>query len=206
MPEYRIDSLAALNAIPINASQPGQGDVTLLANVATVSRTNVAPVISHYNIVPVIDIFGGVSGRDLGGVLHDIQPLIAAAQAELPRGSLITLARPGRDHAIQLYRLGIGLGMAIMLIYLLLVVNFQSWLDPFIIITALPGPWPGVVWALAFDPDHGQRAGPDGRHHEHGRGHRKFRAGSDLRPDPLDQGWTRWPPPGRRASAACAQC
>jgi len=148
VPEYRIDSLAALNAIPLNASQPGQGDVALLANVATLSRTNGVPVISHYNIVPVIDVFGGVSGRDLGGVLRDLTPLIAAARAELPRGSFISLRGQAETMRSSFTGLGIGLGIAIILIYLLLVVNFQSWLDPFIIITALPGALAGVVWAL----------------------------------------------------------
>jgi len=148
VPEYRIDSLSALNAIPINASQPGQGDVALLANVASISRTNGVPVISHYNIVPVIDVYGGVSGRDLGGLLHDLKPLLAAAQSELPRGSFIALRGQAETMQSSFTGLGIGLGMAIVLIYLLLVVNFQSWLDPFIIITALPGALAGVVWAL----------------------------------------------------------
>jgi multidrug efflux pump subunit AcrB len=148
VPDYHIDSLASLNAIPINASQPGQGDLTLLANVATLARTNGVPVISHYNIVPVIDVFGGVSGRDLGGVLTDIKPLIAAAQAELPRGSFINLRGQAETMRSSFTGLGIGLGLAIILIYLLLVVNFQSWLDPFIIITALPGALAGVVWGL----------------------------------------------------------
>ena len=148
VPEHRMDSLAALNAIPINASKPGEGDVELLANLATVSRTNSAPIISHYNIMPVIDVFGGVSGRDLGGVLHDIKPLIAAAEKELPRGSFIMLRGQAETMHSSFVGLGVGLVMAIALIYLLLVINFQSWLDPFIIITALPGALAGVVWAL----------------------------------------------------------
>ncbi len=148
VPEHRMDSLAALNAIPINASQPGQGDVQLLANLATLARTNGTPIISHYNVTPVIDVFGGVSGRDLGGVLHDIKPLIAAAEKDLPRGSFIMLRGQAETMRSSFTGLGVGLVMAIVLIYLLLVVNFQSWLDPFIIITALPGALAGVVWAL----------------------------------------------------------
>jgi multidrug efflux pump subunit AcrB len=148
VPEHRIDSLSALNSIPINASRPGMGDVQLLANLAEVRRTNGPPVISHYNIAPVIDVYGGVSGRDLGGVLRDIKPLVAQAEKELPRGSFINL----RGQALTMYSsfagLSLGLVMAMVLIYLLLVVNFQSWLDPFIIITALPGALAGVVWAL----------------------------------------------------------
>ena len=148
VPEHKMDSLSALNSIPINASQPGQGDEQLLANVATVTRTASAPIYSHYNVAPVIDVFGGVSGRDLGGVLSDLQPLIAQAEKELPRGSSIMLRGQAQTMHTSFTGLGIGLVMAIALIYLLLVVNFQSWLDPFIIITALPGALAGVVWAL----------------------------------------------------------
>jgi multidrug efflux pump subunit AcrB len=148
VPEHRMDSLAALNSIPINASQPGEGDVQLLANLATVQRTMASPVISHYNIKPVIDVYGGVSGRDLGGVLRNLQPLIAQAQHELTPGNTISLRGQVETMHSSFVGLGIGLVMAIVLIYLLLVVNFQSWLDPFIIITALPGALAGVVWAL----------------------------------------------------------
>ena len=98
--------------------------------------------------MPVIDIFGGVSGRDLGGVLRDLKPLIAQAEKELPQGSSIMLRGQAETMHSSFTGLGIGLVMAIVLIYLLLVVNFQSWLDPFIIITALPGALAGVVWAL----------------------------------------------------------
>ena len=148
VPEHRMSSLSALGAIPVNASRPGEGDVQLLANLANVTRTNSAAVISHYNIIPVIDVFGGVSGRDLGGVLRDIKPLIAAAEKQLPKGSFIILRGQAETMRASFTGLGIGLAMAVVLIYLLLVVNFQSWLDPFIIITALPGALAGVVWAL----------------------------------------------------------
>jgi multidrug efflux pump subunit AcrB len=148
VPEHRMDSLSALNSIPINASLPGSGDVQLLANLATFRRTAGPPVISHYNIVPVIDVFGAVSGRDLGGVLRDLKPLIAQTEKELPRGSFIMLRGQAQTMSSSFTGLGIGLVMAMVLIYLLLVVNFQSWLDPFIIITALPGALAGVAWAL----------------------------------------------------------
>ena len=97
---------------------------------------------------PVIDVFGGVSGRDLGAVLRDIRPLVAQAEKELPRGSFIMLRGQAETMNSSFVGLGIGLVMAIALVYLLLVVNFQSWLDPFIIITALPGALAGVVWGL----------------------------------------------------------
>ena len=148
VPEHRMDSISALNAIPINASVPGQGDAQLLANLATLRRTAGPPVISHYNIIPVVDVFGGVSGRDLGGVLKDLQPLIARAEKELPRGSYIILRGQAETMHSSFVGLGVGLVIAMVLIYLLLVVNFQSWLDPFIIITALPGALAGVAWAL----------------------------------------------------------
>jgi multidrug efflux pump subunit AcrB len=147
-PEYVMDSLAALSAVPINASRPGEGNGQILANLASLSRTNGSPVISHYNVAPVIDVFGGVSGRDLGGVLRDLQPLVDRAKVELPRGSTIIVRGQAETMRTSFTGLGIGLLMAIALIYLLLVVNFQSWLDPFIIITALPGALAGVVWCL----------------------------------------------------------
>ncbi|HEV2209875.1 MAG TPA: efflux RND transporter permease subunit [Verrucomicrobiae bacterium] len=148
VPERDMDSLSALNSIPVNASQPGRGNVELLANVASFHRTAGPPVISHYNITPVIDVFGGVSGRDLGGVLHELKPLIAQAEKSLPRGSFIMLRGQAETMHSSFAGLGLGLVMAMILIYLLLVVNFQSWLDPFIIIAALPGALAGVVWAL----------------------------------------------------------
>jgi len=105
-------------------------------------------VISHYDVQPVIDVFGGVSGRDLGGVLRAIRPLVKNAEKELPRGSFIVLRGQADTMNSSFIGLGVGLVMAIALIYLLLVVNFQSWLDPFIIIMALPAALAGVVWGL----------------------------------------------------------
>jgi multidrug efflux pump subunit AcrB len=148
VPEHHIDSLAALDAIPINASQPGEGNEQLLANLAKAQRVHGAPVISHYDIKPVIDVYGGVSGRDLGGVLRDLRPLVAEAEKELPAGSSIWLRGQAETMRTSFSGLSYGLVGAMVLIYLLLVVNFQSWLDPFIIITALPGALAGCVWAL----------------------------------------------------------
>ena len=148
VPEYRMDSLAALNSIPVSASRPGQGDLQVLANLVECRRTSAPAVVSHYNIMPVIDVFGGVSGRDLGGVLRDLKPLVSEAERELPRGSFIMLRGQAETMRSSFIGLSIGLMLAMVLIYLLLVVNFQSWLDPFIIITALPGALAGVIWAL----------------------------------------------------------
>ncbi len=98
--------------------------------------------------MPVIDIYGGVDGRDLGGVLRDLQPLVEKIKPELPRGSTVVLRGQAETMRSSYLGLGGGLLMAIVLIYFLLVVNFQSWKDPFIIITALPGALAGVVWGL----------------------------------------------------------
>lgn len=148
VPERDMDSLSALNAMPLNAGKPGKSSPQILANVASVERKIGSPIYSHYNVMPVIDVFAGVSGRDLGGVLKDIQPLIAAAEKDLPKGFSIVLRGQAETMQSSFRGLGIGLAMAVVLVYLLLVVNFQSWLDPFIIITALPGALAGVIWSL----------------------------------------------------------
>ena len=148
VPEYAMDSLSALNAMPLNAGKPGKSSPQILANVASVERKIGSPIYSHYNVMPVIDVFAGVSGRDLGGVLKDIRPLITAAEKELPKGSAIVLRGQADTMRTSFTGLGIGLGLAVAFIYLLLVVNFQSWLYPFIIITALPGALAGVIWGL----------------------------------------------------------
>jgi multidrug efflux pump subunit AcrB len=148
VPERGLDSVAALRSLPISTGRPGRGDGQILANVATLTRTAGSPVYTHYNVAPVIDIFGGVDGRDLGSVLHDLQPLIKQAEKKLPRGSHLIVRGQAETMHSSFLGLGIGLCGAIVLIYLLLVVNFQSWLDPFIIITALPGALAGVTWGL----------------------------------------------------------
>jgi len=145
VPEHPMDSLVALNSIPVSA---GGRNPQVLANLASFKRASGSPIFSHYNVMPVIDVYGGVSGRDLGGVLRDITPLIEEAKKELPKGSFIMLRGQADTMRASFNGLGIGLGLAVVLIYLLLVVNFQSLLDPFIIITALPGALAGVVWAL----------------------------------------------------------
>jgi multidrug efflux pump subunit AcrB len=136
--------METFESTPISAGSGGQ----ILANVATISRSNVPPVFTHYNVMPAIDVYGNVDGRDLGGVLHDLKPLIAQAEKNLTRGNTIVIRGQAKTMHDSYYGLGIGLVMAIVLIYLLLVVNFQSWLDPFIIITALPGALAGVIWSL----------------------------------------------------------
>ncbi|MEA3211463.1 MAG: hypothetical protein QOE70_4520 [Chthoniobacter sp.] len=147
-PEYRMDSLADLKSMPITATQPGTEAGQLLTNLASVRRTSSSPIYSHYNVMPVIDVYGGVSGRDLAGVLDDVKPLIADAEKTLPHGSTIILRGQAQTMRASFIGLAVGLVAAIVLIYLLLVVNFQSWLDPFIILTALTGALAGVAWGL----------------------------------------------------------
>jgi multidrug efflux pump subunit AcrB len=147
-PEYRVASLNALQSLPVSAGQPGAANGQLLTNLTSFTRTNSQPIYSHYNILPVVDIFGGISKRDLGGVISDIKPIIAQAQKTLPRGTSIMLRGQALTMNSSFIGLGIGLIAAVALIYLLLVVNFQSWLDPFIILTALTGALAGVIWGL----------------------------------------------------------
>jgi multidrug efflux pump subunit AcrB len=148
VPEYRMTSLADLNSMPLTAGLPGSGNEQLLANLASFSRTNSQPIYSHYNVLPVIDVFGGVGSRDLGGVLDDLKPILAQAQKSLPHGSSIMVRGQAETMRSSFLGLSVGLIMAIALIYLLLVVNFQSWLYPFIILTALTGALAGVIWGL----------------------------------------------------------
>lgn len=150
VPERAVASLADLQTIPVSNSRRGETG-QILANLVTMNRAQGPPVVTHYNVTPVIDIFGGVSGRDLGSVLREIQPLVKETEKELSessRGSFIILRGQAETMRSSFVGLGIGLCMAIVLIYLLLVVNFHSWLDPFIIIMALPGALAGVAWGL----------------------------------------------------------
>ena len=148
VPEPQTTTLSDLKSTPLNASVPGRANGQLLENVADVSRTTSQPIYSHYNVMPVVDVFGSVGARDLGGVLADIKPIIAEAQKTAPTGTDIILRGQASTMSSSFTGLSIGMLMAIALIYLLLVVNFQSWLDPFIILTALTGALAGVIWGL----------------------------------------------------------
>jgi CzcA family heavy metal efflux pump len=145
-PQYRVDSLQALMNTPIRA--PGSATPQVLANLATVSPGVTPAVVSHYNIQPVIDVYAAVQGRDLGGVSRDIKKIVDSYEKKLPKGSSIVIRGQVETMRSSFFGLGIGLVMSIVLVYLLIVVNFQSWLDPFIIITALPGALAGIAWIL----------------------------------------------------------
>jgi len=145
-PQYRIESLQDLQNIPISgagATRPG-----ILADVASLTRASEMAVVSHYNIRRVVDIHAAAQDRDLGAVGRDVARVVDAMRAELPRGSYVTVR--GQLSTMGTAYLGLlaGLGFSIVLVYLLIVVNFQSWLDPFIIITALPAALAGIVVSL----------------------------------------------------------
>jgi multidrug efflux pump subunit AcrB len=148
-PQYRIDSLQALKNIPLaNGSEASSGQAQILGSLGSLSRASQDAVVSHYNVQPVIDIFGAVQGRDLGGVARDITRIVDAAKKELAPGSSIAIR--GQVATMQSSFTGLlsGIVFAVVLVYLLMVVNFQSWIDPLIIITGLPGAMAGVVWML----------------------------------------------------------
>ena len=145
-PQYRLSSLSDLATTPVNAG--GGVASQLLANFATIRRATGPAVVSHYNATPVVDIYGSVQGTDLGFVSTQIDRLVAQAKAHLPRGSHVVVRGQVKTMNDSFNGLLVGLVGAIVLVYLLMVVNFQSWLDPFIIITALPGALAGIVWML----------------------------------------------------------
>jgi multidrug efflux pump subunit AcrB len=145
---------ASIGASPSSASQaygnPGaiSGSTQLLSNLATVTRDYAPVIVNHYNVQPVFDVFANVDRRDLGGVGRDVEKIMQAETSRLPRGT--TLAMRGQLETMQtsFFRLGLGMVFAVVLVYLLMAVNFQSWLDPFIILTALPGAMAGILWML----------------------------------------------------------
>jgi CzcA family heavy metal efflux pump len=145
-PQYRVDSLQALENIPV--SGPTGRNPEILASLASFNRGTGMGVISHYDIQPVIDIFGSAQGRDLGGVARDIYRVVGQLNQQLPRGSQVIIR--GQIDTMRSSYTGLlsGLLFSIVLVYLLIVVNFQSWLDPFIIISALPAALAGIAWFL----------------------------------------------------------
>jgi CzcA family heavy metal efflux pump len=145
-PQFRIDSLNALLNTPIGNGS--RGIPQILGNVATVTRINSPAVVSHYDVQPVFDIYANVDGRDLGSVATGVRALVREFEPKLPRGSFITLRGQVESMDSSFVGLSVGILFAIVLVYLLMVINFQSWLDPFIIIMALPGALCGIVWML----------------------------------------------------------
>jgi multidrug efflux pump subunit AcrB len=154
-PQYAVDSLQALRNIPLaDGSTAGASPVTgattsqLLGSIGTLQRGSQDGVISHYNVQPVIDIFGSVQGRDLGGVAQDIARVVDQTRGRLPAGSSIVLRGQVQTMQSSFTGLMTGLAFAVLLVYLLMVINFQSWIDPLIIISGLPAALAGIVWML----------------------------------------------------------
>src|SRR6266851_5080006 len=164
-PQYTVYSLDALRNIPLAGAStgvaagagtaagaspvaPGAAQSQILGSLGTLDRGSQEAVVSHYNVQPVIDIFGSVQGRDLGGVAREITGLVDQARGSLPAGSSIVVR--GQMQTMQSSFIGLltGLTFAVLLVYLLMVINFQSWLDPMIIISGLPAALVGIVWML----------------------------------------------------------
>jgi multidrug efflux pump subunit AcrB len=161
-PDYHVDSVETLMNTPImrslaTSSFPigvtgavgGTGQVPqLLSNLAGLRRTISPTVVNHYNVQPIYDVYASVQGRDLAAVSADVQKVIDTVRPELPRGSSIVVRGQVETMNSSFTGLATGLVFAVLLVYLLMVVNFQSWLDPFIILTALPGALAGILWML----------------------------------------------------------
>ncbi len=144
MPQYRIDTISDLDNVPVTAGQSSQ----ILGALAHISRGPSDGVVSHYNVQPVIDLYGSVQKRDLGAVAADIQSILRDTAKDVPKGSTVVLRGQAQTMTSAFGQLYFGLAGAIVLIYLVIVVNFQSWLDPFVIITGLPAALAGIVWML----------------------------------------------------------
>ncbi|MHB1677916.1 MAG: efflux RND transporter permease subunit [Sulfuriferula sp.] len=145
-PQYRIDTLSDLQNVPIpsgNSTVP-----QILGSLATITRRQTDAVVSHYDVQPAIDLFASTQNRDLGAVAADVNAILKATAKDVPKGSFVVLR--GQVQAMNTSYTGLVFGLigAILFIYLLIVVNFQSWLDPFVIITALPAALAGIVWML----------------------------------------------------------
>jgi hydrophobe/amphiphile efflux-1 (HAE1) family protein len=145
VPQYDLHSLDDLRNLPILG---GSGQGQILANVASISRGTTSPVEDHYNILPVINIYGSADGKDLGYVADHIQQLVDASQKDVPNGSFVNVRGQIVTMRASYTGLYLGLAFSMILVYLLMVVNFQSWTQPFIIITALPCALAGIIWML----------------------------------------------------------
>jgi multidrug efflux pump subunit AcrB len=144
-PQYQIDSLSALETLPITAGGP---TAPILGGIANITRSVSSAVVSQYDIQPMVQIFATPQGRDLGGVAADVRRAIADTAKDVPKGSSVALVGQVQTMNNSFAGLLFGLAAAIILVYFLIVVNFQSWSDPFVIITALPAALAGIVWML----------------------------------------------------------
>jgi multidrug efflux pump subunit AcrB len=145
-PQYHMDTLQDLTNTPIVA--PNLPRPELLGNLAAVERRESPVIVNHYNVQPVFDVLANVQSRDLGGVADDVGKVVKSFNSKLPRGTFLTVRGQVESMNKSFAGLGAGLIFAIVLVYFLMVVNFQSWTDPFIIIMALPGALCGIIWML----------------------------------------------------------
>jgi multidrug efflux pump subunit AcrB len=148
-PQYAVDSLDALLRTPVRAAAaPSTTTPQLLSNLVGVAPAAQIAVASRYNLAPAIDVYVSVQGRDLGSVAAEIRQILADIHSQLPRGMTVSLLGQAQTMKSSFVQLGVGLVIAIVMVYLLIVVNFQSWVDAFIIITALPAALAGICWML----------------------------------------------------------
>ncbi len=147
-PQYRLDTLNDLRNIPVAAGQDDIISSQLLGSVAEISRGQGEAVVSHYDVQPTIDIFGAAQDRDLGSVASDIDQIVKDTAQDVPKGSFVVVRGQVKAMSDSYRELLFGLLGSVVLIYFLIVVNFQSWLDPFVIITGLPAALAGIVWML----------------------------------------------------------
>ncbi|PAJ81701.1 RND transporter [Burkholderia ubonensis] len=152
-PQYDIGSVGDLLGTPVSAGRTG-APLQLLGNLVQVRTASEPAVITHFNIRPAIDLYVSVEGRDLGSVASEIDRLVSDARATLPRGTALTMRGQIETMRTSYLGLGAGVAMAIVLVYLLIVVNFQSWLDPLIIISAMPAALAGIAWMLFITGTH----------------------------------------------------
>ncbi len=148
VPQYNLDSLAALSNLPINGATTNAGATPVLGGMADFKRRNGSAVVSQYDIQSMIQINATTQDRDLGAVANDIRQLVADTASQVPKGSTVVLVGQVRTMDSAFSGLMFGLLGAIVLIYFLIVINFQSWRDPFVIITGLPAALAGIVWML----------------------------------------------------------
>jgi len=147
-PQFQIDSLSALEALPISPASATTQNPPVLGGIANITRTVSSAVVSQYDIQPMFQIFATPQGRDLGALASDVRKVVADTASQAPRGTSVVLLGQVQTMDAAFSGLLFGLLAAVVLIYLLIVVNFQSWSDPFVIITALPAALAGIVWML----------------------------------------------------------
>ncbi len=138
-------------------------------------------IINHYNVWPVFDVYANVDRRDLGGVGAEVRKIMREEEAHLPRGTSFDLRGQIETMQSSFFRLGLGMIFAVVLVYLLMTVNFQSWVDPFIILMALPGAMAGILWMLFITGNNVERTLPDGLHHVRWCGDRQQHSDGDVR-------------------------